>query len=154
MPKAINAGFGGSTIASLCWFFDRIVEKANPSNLVVYAGENDLGDHRHPEEVCLFTVYLIEKTREKIGDIPFTFVGVKPSPGRVNILDRIKFTNELIEKTLEDYPNTNFLDTYYPMLQPDGYPDWEYFADDGLHLNDHGYDLLTRLFLDKKEELF
>jgi len=51
----INLGFGGSTLAACAWFFDPIVAPViHPQTLILYAGDNDLGDGRHPEEVLFF----------------------------------------------------------------------------------------------------
>ncbi len=51
----INLGFGGSTLAACAWFFDPIVAPvSHPQTLILYAGDNDLGDGRHPEEVLFF----------------------------------------------------------------------------------------------------
>ena len=52
--RPINLGFGGSTLAACVWFFDRVMEPYAPKHFVCYAGENDLGDGRTPEEVYLF----------------------------------------------------------------------------------------------------
>ncbi|WP_431214255.1 hypothetical protein ACQ86N_05210 [Puia sp. P3] len=49
-----NLGFGGSTLAACDWFFDRLLTPFRPSSIIVYAGDNDLGDGRHPEEVFIF----------------------------------------------------------------------------------------------------
>lgn len=53
--KPVNLGFGGSTLAACVWFFDAIVGPfKNAERMILYAGDNDLGDGRHPEEVLLF----------------------------------------------------------------------------------------------------
>ncbi|RYF53925.1 MAG: GDSL family lipase, partial [Cytophagaceae bacterium] len=51
--KTLNLGFGGSTLAACTWFFERLIVPAAPQSLVFYAGDNDLGDGRHPQEVYL-----------------------------------------------------------------------------------------------------
>ena len=61
--NSLNLGFGGSTLAACAWFFDRLVVPADPKSIVFYAGDNDLGDGRHPEEVCLFFCALAEQMR-------------------------------------------------------------------------------------------
>ena len=52
--NTLNLGFGGSTLAACAWFFERLVLPAKPKAIVFYAGDNDLGDSRLPEEVFLF----------------------------------------------------------------------------------------------------
>lgn len=53
----LNIGFGGSTLAACVWFFERIFSSLKPTSLVIYAGENDLGDGREPEEIFFFLRY-------------------------------------------------------------------------------------------------
>jgi hypothetical protein len=52
--KPVNLGFGGSTLAACVWFFEQVVAPYNPEAIILYAGDNDLGDGRHAEEVFIF----------------------------------------------------------------------------------------------------
>ena len=45
--KPVNLGFGGSTLAACSWFFNRVVAPYDARSIVLYAGDNDLGDGRH-----------------------------------------------------------------------------------------------------------
>ena len=47
----INRGFGGSTIADVNHFADRIVFKYKPRVIVFYAGDNDIAAGRSPDSV-------------------------------------------------------------------------------------------------------
>ena len=49
--RAVNLGFGGSTLEACVWFFERLVPPTRPASLVVYAGDNDLGDGQTPRQV-------------------------------------------------------------------------------------------------------
>jgi predicted GNAT superfamily acetyltransferase len=49
--RAVNAAFGGSTLEACAYYFGRIVPPLGPASLVVYAGDNDLGDGRSPDDV-------------------------------------------------------------------------------------------------------
>ena len=46
-----NQAFGGSTLEACAWFFERLVVPCYPRALVCYAGDNDLGDGRTPDQV-------------------------------------------------------------------------------------------------------
>src|SRR5438876_763231 len=50
-PRALNLSFGGSTLEACAYFFDRLVPPEQPSSVVVYAGDNDLGDGQIPDRV-------------------------------------------------------------------------------------------------------
>lgn len=56
----INLGFGGSTLEACVWFFERIMQPFKPNHIVVYAGDNDLGDGKKPEQVfSSFNSYVV-----------------------------------------------------------------------------------------------
>ncbi len=140
MP-VLNLGFGGSTLAACAWFFERLVVPAQPGGLVFYAGDNDLGDERHPEEVYLFFCALLDDIRHHFPSLPFTFLSIKPSPARWHIADRIRFTNEIIARKLHQVPGCHYVDMFAPMLNAQGKPRRELFNEDGLHLSRAGYQL-------------
>lgn len=143
--NAINLGFGGATLAASAWFFERILLRFKPDGIVVYAGDNDLGEGRHPEEIFLFLKVLLFKTREYFGNIPFSFISIKPSPSKYEIFDRVRFTNHLIKDELSKKPSDHYIDTATPMMHESGQPIWEYFQNDGVHLSAKGYQLWARI---------
>lgn len=146
--KPVNLGFGGSTLAACVWFFHRLLSSCHPRSLIVYAGDNDLGDGRHPEEVFIFFKQLVACTREEFGDIPLAFVSIKPSITRWNILDSIRYTNKIIEEEIRAQGNNlHFIDVYNPMTDKAGYPKREFLDPDGLHINQKGYGLWKDLLL-------
>jgi lysophospholipase L1-like esterase len=150
----LNLGFGGSTLAAGAWFFERLVVPAQPDALVIYAGDNDLGDGRHPEEVYLFFCALVEKVRRHFPDIPLVFLSIKPSPTRWSIIDRIRFTNQIISQELRSLPDSYYVDVFSPMLDARGFPRRELFADDGLHLSHEGYRLWQQVLSQQAQVIF
>lgn len=137
----VNLGFGGSTLAACVWYFDRIVAPYDPELIVIYAGDNDLGDGRTPEEVCIFFQQLMIKIRQRYGNIPVLYISIKPSISRRNILDRIRYANQIISNEIVKDKDAQFVDIYHEMLDAHGYPSGNFYDHDGLHLNDRGYDL-------------
>lgn len=137
--KPINLAFGGSTLAACSWFYKKVFKGLNPTSVVIYAGDNDLGDGRHPEEVVLFFKTLLTQIREDYGNIPVTFVSIKPSPSRWNLSGSIHYTNGNIKKLVNENKNLYYLDVYNPSLDASGLPNESYYAEDKLHLNKLGY---------------
>ncbi|GAB2600764.1 GDSL-type esterase/lipase family protein [Spirosoma areae] len=137
--NALNLGFGGSTLAACSWFFERLMVPANPKSLVFYAGDNDLGDGRHPEEVYLFFCTLAEKMRTLLPGLPLSFLSIKISPARWNIAHKIYATNQLLLTEIEKNPGYQYIDATTPLLGPTGQPRPEFFENDGLHLSQAGY---------------
>jgi lysophospholipase L1-like esterase len=140
--QPVNLGFGGSTLAACVWFFDRLITPYHPQSIIVYAGDNDLGDGRHPEEVFIFFRQLVACTRERFGNIPLAFISIKPSITRWNILDSIRYTNKIIEDEItKQGTNLHFINVYNQMTDNAGYPKREFLDPDGLHMNQKGYAL-------------
>jgi lysophospholipase L1-like esterase len=140
--KPVNLGFGGSTLAACDWFFDRLVAPFHPNSIIVYAGDNDLGDGRHPEEVFIFFQQLVARTRRQFGDIPLAYISVKPSISRWNIVDSIRYCNKIIEEEIKrQADHLTFINIYNRMTDNAGYPKREFLDPDGLHINEKGYAL-------------
>lgn len=146
--QPVNLGFGGSTLAACVWFFDRLFTPYHPESIIVYAGDNDLGDGRHPEEVFIFFRQLVASTRQRFGNIPLAFISIKPSISRWNIVDSIRYTNKIIEEEIKkEGNNLHFINVYNRMTDNSGYPKREFLDPDGLHINEKGYALWKEILL-------
>ena len=140
--KVLNLGFGGSTLAACVWFFQRIMIDYQPKVLLVYAGDNDLGDGRNPEEILIFFQQLAVQAANRFGNLPCYFISLKPSPSRWNMADQFKYTNNLIEsEIIKNNNNWKFIDIFKQMLDKSGQPIADLYMDDGLHLSEKGYRL-------------
>ncbi|WP_420152909.1 SGNH/GDSL hydrolase family protein [Siphonobacter sp.] len=141
----LNLGFGGSTLAACSWYFEEIVVPSKPRAIVFYAGDNDLGDQRHPEEVYLFFCTLVERLKKKLPDVPLVYVSIKPSLARWDLIEKIKHTNALIAEKIKQTPGFTYLDITHAMLGANHRPRPELFEADGLHLSPAGYQVWTKL---------
>jgi lysophospholipase L1-like esterase len=144
-PRVLNLGFGGSTLEACDYFFARLVPPVHPRSLLLYAGDNDLGDGRSVEAAFDSFRSLAHKVADALRTIPFGFVSVKPSPARYAICDRIRRLNELVRREIECRPGGYYVDVFSAMLDPTGKPRLEFFLADGLHLNRKGYRLWGRV---------
>ena len=152
----LNSGFGGSTLAACSWFFERVFANLRPTGIIIYAGDNDLGDGRNPEEVLLFFNAFLQFVRNRFGDIQVDFISIKPSIKRWGIVDRIRETNQLIESFIKKSGgNVSFINIYDQMTDEKGYPKSELLELDGLHINKKGYQLWKEIILEQvsKEKL-
>jgi lysophospholipase L1-like esterase len=150
----LNMAFGGSTLAACVWFFERLVIPCYPRSIVCYAGDNDLGDGRAPEEVIASFRKLLVKIDTHFPMIPFTMLSIKPSPSRWHIADRIIYTNEVIRRELEGRAGRYFIDVFSAMLGRDGRPDGSLFLEDGLHVSHKGYLVWKKLLLERSDDIF
>jgi len=150
----LNLGFGGSTLEACVYFFERILMSARPCSLVVYAGDNDLGDGRSSADVVESYRKFAGKMRTCLPDIEYGFVSIKPSPARIGILDRILETNSAIGREILDQPKAYFIDVASSMVDQDAKPRQNLYQEDGLHLNADGYKLWTEIMLKHRDQIF
>ncbi|MCW3051699.1 MAG: family lipase [Chthonomonadales bacterium] len=137
--RVVNLGFGGSTMEACATFFERLVVPANPRALVLYAGDNDLGDGRSPEHVECSYQLLSDKVQQYLGPIPFALISIKSSPARHHLVNSIVRANTLMRQAHLSQPERIYIDVFSLMLNADGTPRAELYREDGLHLNAQGY---------------
>ncbi|WP_443945995.1 GDSL-type esterase/lipase family protein [Pedobacter sp. AW1-32] len=148
--KVTNLGFGGSTLAACVWFFERIMTDLYPEKLIIYAGDNDLGDGRNPEEIFIFFQQLMVKVNQKYEHLPCYFISLKPSLVRWHMADQFKYTNNLIEsEIIRLNGNWKFIDVFSKMLDKSRMPNPSYYGEDGLHLSAEGYRLWAEIVSQK-----
>jgi lysophospholipase L1-like esterase len=153
-PRVVNLGFGGSTLEACAHFFERLVVPVDPASLIVYAGDNDLGDGSPPARVVDAFRRLLAKVLRDLGTRPFGFMAIKPSPARASLLGRMREVNEAIRHELASHPSTFFIDVFEPMLDARGEPRPELFLEDGLHLGRAGYDLWRAILQTFRHRIF
>jgi lysophospholipase L1-like esterase len=153
-PRVLNLGFGGSTLEACDHFFARLVPPVHPRSLLLYAGDNDLGDGRSVDQALASFRSLADKLTPSLGAIPFGFVSVKPSPARYSLIGRIRALNDQIRREVESRPLGYYVDAFSAMLDESGQPSAELFLPDGLHLNREGYRLWGKLLKPYRHRIF
>jgi len=137
----VNRGFGGSTLADCSLFARELVVRYKPRQVMVYAGDNDLAEGRTPLQVLDSFARFANTVRAELPNTRISFISVKPSPSREQLMPQIRETNHVISAYLNLLPNSEFIDIYTPMLGADGRPRMELFRGDRLHMTDEGYRL-------------
>lgn len=139
--KIVNLAFGGSTLEACNYFFERIFANIHIKALFFYAGDNDIGDGKSPEEIFGYFKALLQKFKTAYPNTSFIFLSIKPSPSRWHLREKIIATNQMIEKELQKETDCYYIDIYSKMLNENGIPDNTYFEPDMLHLSKKGYAL-------------
>ncbi|QFZ83740.1 GDSL family lipase [Variovorax paradoxus] len=137
----VNRGFGGSTLADCALFARDLVVRYKPRQVVLYAGDNDLAEGHTPLQVLASFARFANAVRAELPDVRISFISVKPSPSREQLMPQIRETNHVISAYLNLLPNSEYIDIHTPMLGADGRPRPELFRGDRLHLTDEGYRL-------------
>tara|TARA_R110000764_G_scaffold40951_2_gene91667 strand:+ start:2451 stop:5033 length:2583 start_codon:yes stop_codon:yes gene_type:complete len=139
--NVVNLGFGGSTFAWCIHYFDEIFKEANPSKIVLYAGENDLNDGKTPQEVLSGCMELVQLVKNKYPDIELALISLKPSVEREHLIPLIMETNLMLSKYFITELNAQYINVFAQMITTDNRPIPELYLSDGLHLNKQGYAL-------------
>lgn len=144
----INRGFGGSHISDVNYYYDKIVKKYQPAQIVFYAGDNDIAAGKSPEQVLQDYTIFSNKIDKDLPDTKIFYLPIKPSLSRWNVWDEMKITNRWIKEYIETKKNHFYVDIATPMLKKYGKPDSTIFLDDGLHLNNKGYQIWNEVLED------
>jgi lysophospholipase L1-like esterase len=142
----LNRGFGGSTLADVVYYADRIVLPYRPRLVVLYAGDNDLTLDRTPEQVLGYYRAFVARLRSALPAARLVFVSIKPSPSRRAYIDRARETNQRIQAEIARDSLQTYVDVFTPMLDATRQPRPELFLADSLHMTRAGY-LLWRALL-------
>ncbi len=142
---ALNRGFGGSQLEDSIAFFDRIVKPYQPRQIILYAGDNDLGKGKTPVQVYQDFQTFAALVKEHLPNTTLVFIAIKPSLKRWNIVHRVRAANALINVDCVEDETLTFLDIDTPMIAEDGLPKQDLFKTDGLHLNEKGYEIWTEV---------
>ncbi len=153
MP-VINRGFGGSTIAEVNYYAERIVHKYAPSLIVFYCGENDLVEEEPPAIVFQNFKKFIGETEKNLAGVPVVYISAKPSPARWEHWRKYETLNRMISQFANSRPNLHFVDISETLMSVDGKPDPALFVEDQLHMNANGYAKLTALLRPIVEDLY
>ncbi|MCC9137146.1 SGNH/GDSL hydrolase family protein [Pontibacter silvestris] len=139
----LNRGFGGSQIEDAVEYFDRIVAKYQPRQVVLYSGDNDIASGKSPDVVLKDFKKFAEQVKQKLPDAELVFLSIKPSLARWDMYDKMQEANRKIEKYASGRNWIKYVDVASPMLGADGKPMPELFVEDGLHMTREGYKLWT-----------
>jgi lysophospholipase L1-like esterase len=151
--RVINRGFGGSQIADVTYFADRIVVPYKPRLIVFQSGGNDINAGRTPEQVADDFKAFVVKVRAALPETRIVYFAMQPAPARWSQAEKQKRGNQLIKDYIATAKNMAYLDAWDAFVGKDGMPREELFVADKLHHNAEGYKIraeLVRPFLEEK----
>ena len=137
--SVLNRGFGGSTLADIVYYMDRILLPYRPHLVVLYAGDNDLAGGRTPERVVADYRAFVARLRSALPAARVAFVSIKPSPSRRTFIPRTQEANQRIRQIIARDTLQTYVDVFTPMLDRSGEPRPELFEADSLHMTRAGY---------------
>lgn len=142
----LNRGFGGAQFSDLLHFRQDVLLKIpEPACIVLYCGDNDIAGGKTADRVAQDFRAFVAAAQQAFPRTPLIYLAIKPSRSRWAIWPEQQRANGLIADLCRADPRLHFADIAPPMLATGNPPAENLFAKDGLHLNDEGYALWTRL---------
>jgi lysophospholipase L1-like esterase len=147
--EVINRGFGGSTASDVLRYIHRIVLPYNPSKIIYYEGDNDIARGISPQNFIDSTRKFIQIVRKQLPETKIYLLSVKPCPQRIHIWDTNANANRMLEELAENTQKVYFIDVASAMFDKRGKLKQDIFVADGVHMNDMGYEIWTKLIRQK-----
>ncbi|MCB9855797.1 MAG: hypothetical protein H6818_08920 [Phycisphaerales bacterium] len=141
--QVINRGFGGAQIPDMLHYYDNVIKPYAPRVIVFYCGDNDIADGRSVNHVVDDFSTFLNRVRKDFPKSHLIYIPAKPSIARWNLWPRMHEANNRIKAMTERDALLTFADTDVVLLGDDGKPQKNLFLNDGLHLNDTGYEKWT-----------
>ena len=152
----INSGVGGYKTTHLIDKFYNTIEQYKPDKVFILIGTNDFLLDRTNDEITDYTKTLINKTKNLSPDIKIYVETIYPineiikgKNEKRNNKD-IRKINAKVKKYCEEN-NITYIDMYSVLEDKEGNLKEEY-TKDGLHLNDKGYEIVTKILKPYVEE--
>jgi|GEM_PF-949185 len=145
--RALNAGFGGSSIAECHHFAPRLIYPWKPDTVVFYAGDNDIAAGLTLDQIAQDFIAFATSLHAALPECRLIFLSIKPSASRWPLWAQAREANARVRSLCESIgsPRLAYVDVASALLGPDGQPRPGLFLDDRLHLNDAGYALWQAL---------
>lgn len=139
----IKRGFGGSHVSDNIHFASRIVVPYQPRLIVFYAGDADVAANKTAEQIAGDYRTFIALIHGKLPQTTMVIIGIKPSPAHWSRIDTIRRTNSLVKQLISTDPLLAYADVEQRLLGVDAKPRSDFYAENGLNLNERGYEAWT-----------
>ncbi len=137
----IHRGFGGSTMEDALRYMDEIVLPYKASSIVLYEGDNDVAQSTSTDKILLHYRTFISRILKEQPDIKIYLLSPKPSIGRMKLWDKYLLLHEGLIALASGFSEVEFVDVSQIMFNENGTLKKELFIEDGIHMNQKGYDL-------------
>ncbi len=135
----LNRGFGGSTLADVAYYYNRLIPVYKPRQIVIYCGENDIAGGKSAKDTYMEFFKLYAKIRKDMPRVPVLFIYAKPAPSRWAKRAEMQEFNRLVSSFLDGEEDADYLDVWPLMLNADLRPEPILFKSDSLHMTAEGY---------------
>src|SRR5688572_3443840 len=118
--NVVNLGFGGSEMADLLYFTDKLIISFQPSQIFIYEGDNDISFGRTTEQIIASAESILTRIRQSSLGSEVIFISPKPSLARWNLKTKYEAYNEALKRWTAGKKNVRYADLWTPMLDTKG----------------------------------
>ncbi len=145
-PKPVlNRGFGGSTMAQLLQFHERLILPYKYKKIFIYEGDNDIG--RNSPKIPLVLKQLaeiVEISRKHQPEADVYVLSLKCSPSKPGACATLAIANEKLKEFCDRQEYTHFIDFASDFFDENGVLKKEFFKD-SMHPSQAGYRHITKV---------
>jgi lysophospholipase L1-like esterase len=138
--QIVNTGFGGSQASDLSYYMYDLILRFNPKKVFIYEGDNDIFAKKKPNTIRKDLQQIMGGIQRNDSTTQIVIIAAKPSIARWKLKRKYKRLNRKLERLADDDPSVEYADVWDPMLD-DRKVKQDIFIEDGLHMNDKGYDI-------------
>lgn len=138
--QIVNSGFGGSKAYNLLDYLDELVLQYNPKKVFIYEGDNDISDRLKLKRIIKDMNTIIAQILKKDASTEIILISPKPSISRWKLKGKYKRLNKKLRK-LSDMNSKLFFANVWDIMLDGKKLKKDLFIEDGLHMNQKGYDL-------------
>ena len=149
--KILRRSYGGAALRDMLYNYDVIARGYHPRSIVIYV-ENDLAST--PEDLTVgetfdFFRLLTNRLQRDYPDIPIFILSYKPSLARKEMIPKHEIINALLQEYASKREGLTYIDVASCLYDNNGKLRKDIFKQDGLHMNQNGYDLWTAILKPK-----
>lgn len=138
--QIINTGFGGSQTLDLLGYTDELILNYTPKKIFIYEGDNDISSNKKPKEILKTFEEIITQIKKQNAAAQVIIISAKPSIARYHLKRKYQKLNRMLNRLCKKDTQLQFANVWDIMFDKRKLKE-DIFINDGLHMNDNGYQL-------------
>jgi len=143
--QVINTGFGGSQMSDLLYYLEETVLRFAPTKVFIYEGDNDIAAGQDIGTILKNTKAVVKRIEQSAPNVEIILIAAKPSLARWELKEDYIKLNKAFKNYVNKKPNCQFANVWDIMLNEKGEVLPAIFIEDGLHMNESGYELWDKV---------
>ena len=144
-----NIGIGATTMKDQLQYIRRIIPTVKPQVIVLYSGANDVAIGGKPADVVADVQAFVAEASQRLPGVVIYFVSINDVPARARNAKDFNSVSASIAALASSDGALRYIDTETPLLGGGSAPNAALFRADGIHLNDDGYKIFSKVIRER-----